>query len=52
MKDLIVKLSSPMICGAILVSAGVLVYAMSKGYDIEVKSPFFGEWKLKPIKTE
>ena len=46
MKDLIPKLSAPMICGGILITAGVIVYALINDYDVEVKSLFFGEWKL------
>ena len=41
------KLTAPMLLGAVILSAGVLVYAMVAGYDIEVQSPFFGKWKLK-----
>lgn len=46
MKDLIPKFTPPMLCGAVLITASIIIYAMVNDYDVEVKSPFFGEWKL------
>ena len=48
MKSMLLKLTAPMILGAVVLSAGVIVYAIINGCKIEVKSPFFGEWKITP----
>lgn len=48
MKSMLVKLTAPMILGAIVLSAGVIVYAMINGCTIGMKSPFFGDWKITP----
>ena len=45
---MLAKLTAPMILTATIISAGVIVYAMVSGYKIEVKTPFFGNWKLTP----
>ena len=48
MKSMLVKLTAPMVLGAVVLSAGVIVYAVINGCTIEVKSPFFGDWKITP----
>ncbi len=44
----IAKVSYPVFAGLAVVTAGVVIYALLRGYEVELKSPFFGEWKLKP----
>ena len=51
MKTMLMKLTAPMILGAVVVTAGVIIYAMVNDYEIEVNSPFFGSWKLKKKTT-
>ncbi len=44
--ELIVRMGKGLFAGLAVLTAGVVIYAMGNGYQIELESPFFGKWKL------
>ncbi len=49
---LIVNIGKGLFVGLAILTAGVVVYAMGKDYQIEMESPFFGKWKLSKESTK
>ena len=47
----IAKISCPVFAGLAIITAGIIIYAVVSGHEIEVKSPFLGEWKIKPCRN-
>ncbi len=47
--ELIETVGKKLFVGLAILTAGVVIHAMNKDYQIDMESPFFGKWKLSKV---